>query len=75
MAEVWERLLEGLKLVDESAGGEHTCVVVVGHGDPLQILQAGNCGEEEMKKFTEITMANAEARLMNAGLPPDLIST
>ena len=69
VADVWERALEGLEKVEGRAGGERTCVVIVGHADTLQIMQAGRHGEEEMKRFSEFRMANAEARLLDAELP------
>ena len=68
--EVWSRSSSRLRELDEEMGGEDVCLVVAGHADTLQIMQAGRAGVEYLGDFSSYRFKNGECRVMDGNLPP-----
>ena len=68
--EVWARASERLVELDKEIGGEGVCLVVAGHADTLQIMQAGRAGLEHLGDFSSYRFKNGECRFMDGVLPP-----
>ena len=67
--EVWSRSSSALERLDAEIGGKGVCLVVAGHADTLQIMQAGTAGTEHLGDFSSYRFKNGECRVLDGSLP------